>query len=1171
MATQNTFYTTCDEEIGNLPIEQLVASPFKIEPILPYAMYSSEIAQHVREMEQVVASCIPSHFLGERVSFFQTNLLSELPLLKWNKPENSPGCLELSLLCIASKEDSIANKLESILKEWLVPGKTTTLLSIKSLYFHWDQFLDKSFLVLTAKCLIESGKDLSKALSLLPAFSMQITSSLKNPQSLKDFFSLRPLIQEFKQTQVHQQLVLLMEKLPLLFNSDLLLEMSRFFALCPKSFCDPRAPKLITKILAFHFLMRTNLLRLIAISPEKKHLEIRYIRTNLTFHFGSKPVLGLVLAISPLGRHEFFEEYHIAQATQMLLPGTRVVKGSFYTYQGPQDPICTLYLELEKENGASFSSSEIRLLKQDLEEKLKRCVEKLVPSVFMARNEEETMRNILILSQELKRLSDIPQVMISLDSHTVTEISFTIVLVRILKAGTPPLAKNFATLKSEALFVSDRVQQVGFLKKTTPKEAHVFHLRFPKNNTLLRADNSVNFYLARNKASSILFEAIGPFRDYNGGMILKQGELFYQFQETFSAITIKNPELLENFFFSLNPIEVQATLPLSSLEILFNQLLEAQKIKPQQKEDYFIKIEEHQKQLFTTIRVQDSSFKQELFSILTNQGLCSKSLIQSCIQIQESLYVSIIFPQVDEKKQNLIISILHEVIKKSVVKIQNQQVLTLSFLELPQSLDPRLAGDDYSHTITKMLFEGLTRLTENGKPELAAAKSVEISKDLKSYLFKLKKCYWSNGSPVSAQDFAYTWKKILSPNFTTPFAHLFYPIKNAKAAKENRCPLENVGITVLDDLSLLVELEHSTPEFLELTAYSTYSPVHHVIDKIHPNWSLGRLEDFVCNGPFVIKKITNHTSYELTKNSFYWDKDHVRLQKILLSKNTTLVANEMFKNEEIHWLGRPMHPWEGPSNEIIESFTVSAPIGVHWCIFNTEKFPFHNTNLRKAFDLAIDKNALTKEILYGHLPASTPLPLSHTLNHSSTTIFGNETEALRLFELALKELGLSKQTFPLITLNFTNTPFRKSIATYLTKRWKDLFQISCRSEGFAFNTLFNKILKGDFQTVCLSWKPHIDTPSFTLNAFKYGNQDINFAKWANPEYQKLLELERGELNPVQKITLLSKAEQLLMQEVPLFSLFYEREQNIKKNNLHQVLYSKTTGLVDFKHAYLERR
>jgi len=185
--------------------------------------------------------------------------------------------------------------------------------------------------------------------------------------------------------------------------------------------------------------------------------------------------------------------------------------------------------------------------------------------------------------------------MISLDTQTTTDIFFTVILVRLLKANTPPLPKCFDSLKSETQFIPDRMQQVGFLKKNTPKEAHVFHLRLPKDSSLLRTDYSVNFYLARSKVSSIIFEAIGPFRDYNGGMILKQGELFYQFQDAFPLTAKKSSELLENFFFSLNPIESQATLPLFCLETLFRQFLEAQKAELSQKDDYFLSIEEKQR------------------------------------------------------------------------------------------------------------------------------------------------------------------------------------------------------------------------------------------------------------------------------------------------------------------------------------------------------------------------------------------------------------------------------------------------------------------------------------------------------------------------------------------------------------------------------------------------
>ena len=1145
--------------------------PLQIEPTFPYAMHSPEIVLHVQEMEKILRKCIPAEFFQKDEFNFQEKILQGLPFLAWNKPESSPGCIESIILCQASKEERIEMHLEAIFRDRLIQDKSISILSLQSLFFYWDLFPGKSFLILRMKGLIENGKDLSKALSYLPAFSTQIASSLKNRQSLESFFPQRALFENIKHTQIHQQLIFLLEKLPHLFTSDLLIEMGRFFSLCPKSFLEPRPVRLVTKILAFHCLIRVNLLRFLSLYPEKKHIEVRYLRTTLSFHFGSKPVLGLALGIAPLDGHELFEESHIQQAVQCLLPGTNTVQGSFYIYQGPKDPICTLYIEIEKKDGSKFSALEVCLLKRELENELKRRIEKLVPSIFMARNEEETMRNILILSRELKQLSDPPQVMISIETQTPSEIIFTVILVRVLKEDELPLIKYFEPLKEKALFVPDRVQQAGFLRKNTPKEVNVFHLRLPKTPELLRADYSVNFYLARNKAAAVLSDAIGSFRDYNGGMILKQGELFYKLQESFPIITQKHPELLENFFFSLSPIETQATLPLTSLEILFQLFLEAQKTDLPHKENFFLKFEEKKRQLFTMIRVQNASFKEELHATLSRYELCSKFLIQNSVLLQGSLYIGIIFPQIDEKKHHTFIKAIHEALKTWKGRLQNQQLIKLSFLELPQSFDPRLAGDGSSYTIIKMLFEGLTRLDAKGIPSLAIAQSVEISKDQKMYLFRLRKCHWSDGSKVTAKDFEYAWRSILSPDFYTPFAPLFYPIKNARLAKDRLCPMDQIGVIALDNLTLSVESEHPTLEFLELTAHPLFSPIHHIVDKTHSNWSFEGSKNFVCNGPFSMKKITTPSHYKLSKNLLYWDKDQVQIQQILLSKDTGLVANEMFKNEEIHWLGKPMRPWEPILHNNTDPLFSSAPINNYWCVFNTEKPPFHNAYLRKAFNLAIDKNDLTDYLSNGYLPASTPLSLSHTMNYEEKRTRADEGKALFFFEKALEELGLSRSTFPLVTFNFINTPLKEKMAQYLIQRWQKLFSIPCRSEGFYSNILFTKLLKGDFFMAGLSWKALIDNPCYTLNIFKQKNLDMNFAKWSHPEYQSLLELAQNELDLVKKITFLSAAERILIEEAPVFSLFYEREYNKKNPNLHNVVYLKNTGFIDFKCAYVKKQ
>lgn len=1144
---------------------------FHIKSTSPYAMHSAEIIEHIEHSRGLLQKCILQEFPDFENLSTKTEILKKLPILVWNLPNKTPGCIDCTILCVSSKETGMENRLESILQSWLNPGKTTQFFSQNSLYFHWDLFPNTYFFIMELKGIVENKTDLEKISSNLPSLIIQLRSSLKNTSSLKNFFIQKPLFHEIKQVQIHHDLVLLLERFPHFFTADILLEMGRFFSLCEKSFFEPRPHRLITKLISFHYLMRPNLVKLLSLYPEKRHIEIRYIKTELNFYFGSKPVLGLVLGISPLDNHEFFEESHIEQAVQFLLPHINTIKNSFYSYQKLHDPICTLYVELEKKDGTIFTKEELITLKTGLPQELKRRIEKLVPSVFMTRNEEEVMRSILLLSQELKYLSDIPQVIISLDTQNLTELFFTVVLVRLVKPNQHSIQKHFEKIPSSVKFIQERTQQVGFLRKSHRKEANVFRLRIPKDPSLLRADYSVNFYLARSKISSILFETIGAFRDYNGGMILKQGELFYQFQDSFPSIAQKKPELLENFFFSLNPIEAQATLPLSSLQILFHQFLEAQKTDLLQKDDYFLRIEEKKGQLFSMIRIQGETFKEELHTSFRNKELLSKAFIHNSIQIQGSLYIGMILSPVEDKKRQLFIEAIHEAIKNWIQKTKNQQVVKLSFAALPPSLDPRVAGEKSAHTITKMLFEGLTRLNEKGNPTLAIAKSIEISPNGQQYIFKLKPCSWSNGKPITAHDFEYSWKKILSPQFITPFAYVFYPIKNAKLAKENLCPIDNIGVFALDAFTLVVDLEHPTPEFLELTAHSLYSPVHHLTDTIHPNWAVKGPEGFVCNGPFLLKNIINNTRYELVKNPLYWDKDQVRLQKIQLSKNSTFIANEMFKKEEIHWMGASMGPWEFFLENNSEPQIHSSYIGIYWCAFNTEKFPFNNSLLRQAFNLAIDKNDLASKVHADHLPASTPLPLSHTMNHDPNRVFGNEERALELFELALQELKLTRKTFPLITLNFLDTPMRKKTFVYLQEKWKTLFQIPCRLEGFDFNTLFSKTTKGDFQISGVYWKTWIDNPSYILDIFQYDNLDINIAKWSNPQYQQLLYQSKQTLNPVERVKHLSNAEKILIQEVPVIPLFYEREKNIKKAYLHQVIHSKTTGHLDFKYAYIENK
>ena len=152
--------------------------------------------------------------------------------------------------------------------------------------------------------------------------------------------------------------------------------------------------------------------------------------------------------------------------------------------------------------------------------------------------------------------------MVNFEKQDADELYFTVLVLRVLKKSDLPLEDSFGKVKDVFRFLPDRVQNVGYVRKKNPKEANVFQLCIPKEKSILRADSSFNYYLARQKILSIITAAFGEVRDYNGGMILKQGELFSQFKHAFSGFVQKDQELLEDFFFALSPIEAQATTSL---------------------------------------------------------------------------------------------------------------------------------------------------------------------------------------------------------------------------------------------------------------------------------------------------------------------------------------------------------------------------------------------------------------------------------------------------------------------------------------------------------------------------------------------------------------------------------------------------------------------------------
>lgn len=984
-------------------------------------------------------------------------------------------------------------------------------------------------------------------------------------ESIKNRTDCLPISFHSTFSLVYEKLKKWFSRFSLSVDSSIYNDLAIFYLLAAKKFLDHRnSTHLFRLVLSVH-LMQKKLLRSSTFSPHLRHLEIRWIPTNLLFPFAHKPVLSCIIGFNVMDRYELFDEENVVLALQKHLPQLRLVKESSYSHTTQHKNFKIFYFEIEKKNGSSFSLVEQRLLKNNLEDKVKKSIQPLSPRIFMGLNEEETYKNILVLSHEMQSLYDLPQASIHLDQQSGKEIIFRVTLVHISPFHRFSLKERFIDSK----FVSQRILTVRHIENH-PIEAHIFRLHLPRNPSFLRSDGSLDFYSARQKVVSSITAAIGEFRDYNGGILLKQQELLQGFKEDFLEISTKDSEFLETFFYSIVPLEKQIVIRRETLSTLFNYFLENRKQKLPKGSIYTFQIYREEQQIFLVVQADDSSMTATISTVLQEQNFTKLDIAYNFIETIDGVFFNCLLAESENHTANSLVQTLQETLHKWQQKMKARQVLKIGIEHPVVSLDPRIGGDVSSSEVLRVLFEGLTRFNKDREVENAVAKTIEVSSDLKQYTFKLRSVLWNDGSPVTAYDFEYAWKKILSTDFNTSFAYMFYPIKNAKEAKEGLVSPDEIGIYVLDDRTLKVELNRPTSYFLQLTAHPLFSPVHRVIDQQHPQWPYECDKNYLCNGPFQLKMNQPNQGYRLVKNPFYWDLDHIALDQITFTQMNPAQAFEAFQKNEVDWIGNPFGSWQPFYAYGKKDKVVSFPNG-YFCsaAFNTISPPFQNQKLRKAFSYAIQRTQMTNDCFLPLTPAFSPLLPHHHENHQSLFPDFDPDKARQLLQEALNELGLQKKDLPPLTLLYCEKGIREYTAQCLNKQFQECLGIECELQPLTWNSFVNKMTTGTFQIAILQWVSWVSDPLYTLNNFKL-DDGINFSKWKNTEFQRLLDLSGLEVNPFQRSSYLLKAEEILINETPFIPLFYGPNQSLVKKNLHVVFNESSASYNTARSFYKEK-
>lgn len=465
-----------------------------------------------------------------------------------------------------------------------------------------------------------------------------------------------------------------------------------------------------------------------------------------------------------------------------------------------------------------------------------------------------------------------------------------------------------------------------------------------------------------------------------------------------------------------------------------------------------------------------------------------------------------------------------------------------------ETLDPHLSTGNPERQVTSALFEGLVAYhpeDDFGTSPGAAARWEH--EELKNWTFYLQeKGTWSDGTPVTAQDFVYAFQRILSPKLASGYAEMLYVMKNAEAFNRGEIQdFQEVGVKALDDKTLRIELNHPVSYFLSLIKHHSWYPVPRHVVEAHG----GMLDRFVewtkpgnmvSNGPYALERWRFTHSLEVRKNPHYWDKDQVKIQKIIYYPITNESTEERaFRNGQLHvtnTLPLDRLPWYQENGK--DKLRSSTQLAVYYYRLNTTRAPLNQVKVRQALSLALDRESLIRHVLRGgQRPA---IGFTPTSSEGYQGPHATKFDPVKAREL-LAEAGFpGGKGFPKFEILINTMEAHRRIAEAIQSMWKEHLgiEINIINKDWQVYLEEQKTMKYDISRS--AWiGDYLDPMTFLSMWVKDGGN--NLSGWSNPEYDQRLKESMEVGNIEERFALLKLAETLLMEEMPVIPIYwYER-------------------------------
>lgn len=470
--------------------------------------------------------------------------------------------------------------------------------------------------------------------------------------------------------------------------------------------------------------------------------------------------------------------------------------------------------------------------------------------------------------------------------------------------------------------------------------------------------------------------------------------------------------------------------------------------------------------------------------------------------------------------------------------------ITVNITSEPPQMNSIITSDNTSFTVIRHIIENLVELDENDNVIPGVAKDWTVSDDGLVYTFNLRDdMKWTNGEPVTANDFVFAWKTLLTPDAAAPYASFGFVFKNGSAFYDGSATADQLGFKALSDYQLEVTLENPTSYFLNQLAFGVFAPVNEKAYNEIGAANYGTDADkIVSNGPFTMTSWEHESQIVLTKNPDYYDAANISLETItMVMINDENAALNSFKAGEIDMVnlnGDQSAAIKG-ENYPVNTYNDGA---VAYLQFNIADPQFANANLRKAISYALDKQAFIDSVMKNSsqpalgftVPGIKCNGKDFAAEVGALLPAVDATKAKEFYDKALAELGVDKVSFSMIT-DDTDTALKTG--AFIQEQLKNALGIEVSLESMPFKSRIERMNNKDFTVVMALWGPDYNDPMTYLDLWETTNGN-NYGSYSNTAYDELIGKARTEVNAETRMGYLMDAEKMLCDELPIAPVYW---------------------------------